>query len=188
MPTTHNRKGKNITCLHFQMFKGFDKAKDIQYVYTPVFSSLCGVKLDSNNKAGYLLSGTVMSVLHTLNTLTFDPLPGFSCFTTTLFHSLNATYCELFIAGVVMAQNRKYVEWWQDFYWSVWPGRILGQLITVTEEEPQLQIPDGLWMQSECYFPIISLVLITFSCVMCSKQNDTNPSRELESTTAWFNK
>uniref|UniRef100_A0A3Q2YE67 Metalloproteinase inhibitor 4 n=1 Tax=Hippocampus comes TaxID=109280 RepID=A0A3Q2YE67_HIPCM len=37
-----------------QMFKGFDKAKDIQYVYTPVFSSLCGVKLDSNNKAGYL--------------------------------------------------------------------------------------------------------------------------------------
>lgn len=41
------------------MFKGFDKAKDIQYVYTPVFSSLCGVKLDSNNKAGYLLSGTV---------------------------------------------------------------------------------------------------------------------------------
>uniref|UniRef100_A0A672FM32 TIMP metallopeptidase inhibitor 4 n=1 Tax=Salarias fasciatus TaxID=181472 RepID=A0A672FM32_SALFA len=26
-----------------QMFKGFDKAKDIQYVYTPVFSSLCGV-------------------------------------------------------------------------------------------------------------------------------------------------
>ena len=39
------------------MFKGFDKAKDIQYVYTPVFSSLCGVKLDYNNKAGYLLSG-----------------------------------------------------------------------------------------------------------------------------------
>uniref|UniRef100_A0A668AAL4 Metalloproteinase inhibitor 4 n=1 Tax=Myripristis murdjan TaxID=586833 RepID=A0A668AAL4_9TELE len=42
-----------------KMFKGFEKAKDIQYVYTPVFSSLCGVKLDSNNKAGYLLSGTV---------------------------------------------------------------------------------------------------------------------------------
>ena len=42
-----------------QMFKGFDKTKDIQYVYTPVFSSLCGVKLDSNNKAGYLISGTV---------------------------------------------------------------------------------------------------------------------------------
>lgn len=39
------------------MFKGFEKAKDIQYVYTPVFSSLCGVKLDYNNKAGYLLSG-----------------------------------------------------------------------------------------------------------------------------------
>lgn len=44
------------------MFKGFDKAKDIQYVYTPVFSSLCGVKLDSNNKAGYLLSGESQSV------------------------------------------------------------------------------------------------------------------------------
>uniref|UniRef100_A0A3B4AJU8 Metalloproteinase inhibitor 4 n=1 Tax=Periophthalmus magnuspinnatus TaxID=409849 RepID=A0A3B4AJU8_9GOBI len=37
------------------------KAKDIQYVYTPVFSSLCGVKLDSNNKAGYLLSGSMWS-------------------------------------------------------------------------------------------------------------------------------
>lgn len=49
-----------------QMFKGFDKAKDIQYVYTPVFSSLCGVKLDSNNKAGYLLSGTT----HKLSVLT----------------------------------------------------------------------------------------------------------------------
>lgn len=49
-------------CLCVQMFKGFDKAKDIQYVYTPVFSSLCGVKLDSNNKAGYLLSGTVRNV------------------------------------------------------------------------------------------------------------------------------
>lgn len=48
-------------CLCGQMFKGFDKAKDIQYVYTPVFSSLCGVKLDSNNKAGYLLSGTACS-------------------------------------------------------------------------------------------------------------------------------
>uniref|UniRef100_A0A3Q3WGW4 Metalloproteinase inhibitor 4 n=1 Tax=Mola mola TaxID=94237 RepID=A0A3Q3WGW4_MOLML len=48
-------------CLCVQMFKGFDKAKDIQYVYTPVFSSLCGVKLDSNNKAGYLLSGSMWS-------------------------------------------------------------------------------------------------------------------------------
>uniref|UniRef100_A0A3P8S447 Metalloproteinase inhibitor 4 n=1 Tax=Amphiprion percula TaxID=161767 RepID=A0A3P8S447_AMPPE len=48
-------------CLYVQMFKGFDKAKDIQYVYTPVFSSLCGVKLDSNNKAGYLLSGSMWS-------------------------------------------------------------------------------------------------------------------------------
>uniref|UniRef100_A0A3B4AJL9 Metalloproteinase inhibitor 4 n=1 Tax=Periophthalmus magnuspinnatus TaxID=409849 RepID=A0A3B4AJL9_9GOBI len=39
------------------------KAKDIQYVYTPVFSSLCGVKLDSNNKAGYLcaLTGSMWS-------------------------------------------------------------------------------------------------------------------------------
>ncbi|MEQ2258248.1 Metalloproteinase inhibitor 4 [Xenotaenia resolanae] len=49
-----------------KMFKGFDRAKDIQYVYTPVFSSLCGVKLDSNNKAGYLLSGTVSSHCYTI--------------------------------------------------------------------------------------------------------------------------
>ncbi|XP_028855082.1 metalloproteinase inhibitor 4-like [Denticeps clupeoides] len=44
-----------------KMFKGFDKVKDIQYVYTPVFSSLCGVKLDSSNKVQYLLSGSMWS-------------------------------------------------------------------------------------------------------------------------------
>uniref|UniRef100_A0A8B9G9A5 Metalloproteinase inhibitor 4 n=1 Tax=Amazona collaria TaxID=241587 RepID=A0A8B9G9A5_9PSIT len=27
---------------HFQMFKGFEKVKDVQYVYTPFDSSLCG--------------------------------------------------------------------------------------------------------------------------------------------------
>lgn len=41
------------------MFKGFDKVKDIKYVYTPLYSSLCGVKLDSNNKIQYLLSGHI---------------------------------------------------------------------------------------------------------------------------------
>ncbi|KAG9353032.1 hypothetical protein JZ751_017608 [Albula glossodonta] len=44
-----------------KMFKGFEKVKDIQYVYTPVFSSLCGVKLDSSNKVQYLLSGSMWS-------------------------------------------------------------------------------------------------------------------------------
>ncbi|XP_020351319.1 metalloproteinase inhibitor 4 [Oncorhynchus kisutch] len=44
-----------------KMLKGFEKVKDIQYVYTPVFSSLCGVKLDSNNKVHYLLSGSMWS-------------------------------------------------------------------------------------------------------------------------------
>lgn len=44
------------------MFKGFDKVKDIKYVYTPLYSSLCGVKLDSNNKIQYLLSGSVLYV------------------------------------------------------------------------------------------------------------------------------
>ncbi|MGH0176047.1 UNVERIFIED_CONTAM: hypothetical protein FKN15_007259 [Acipenser sinensis] len=39
-----------------KMFKGFEKFKDIQYVYTPPYSSLCGVKLEANNKAQYLLS------------------------------------------------------------------------------------------------------------------------------------
>ncbi|KAL4655854.1 metalloproteinase inhibitor 4, partial [Arapaima gigas] len=43
------------------MFKGFEKVKDIQYVYTPVFSSLCGVKLDSSNKVQYLLSGNMLN-------------------------------------------------------------------------------------------------------------------------------
>ncbi|KAL2091545.1 hypothetical protein ACEWY4_013808 [Coilia grayii] len=42
-----------------KMFKGFDKVKDLQYVYTPLYSSLCGVKLDSNNKIQYLLSGHI---------------------------------------------------------------------------------------------------------------------------------
>ncbi|MBN3325361.1 TIMP4 inhibitor, partial [Atractosteus spatula] len=44
-----------------KMFKGFEKVKDIQYVYTPVFSSLCGVKLDASNKVQYLLSGRMGS-------------------------------------------------------------------------------------------------------------------------------
>ncbi|MBN3308716.1 TIMP4 inhibitor, partial [Amia calva] len=43
------------------MFKGFEKVKDIQYVYTPVFSSLCGVRLDSSNKVQYLLSGRMLN-------------------------------------------------------------------------------------------------------------------------------
>lgn len=53
------------------MFKGFDKAKDIQYVYTPVFSSLCGVKLDYNNKAGYLLSGIYLNQKHTKSSFAY---------------------------------------------------------------------------------------------------------------------
>lgn len=39
------------------MFKGFEKAKDIQYVYTPFDSSLCGVKLETNSQKQYLLTG-----------------------------------------------------------------------------------------------------------------------------------
>ncbi|KAG5835833.1 metalloproteinase inhibitor 2-like [Anguilla rostrata] len=41
-----------------KMFKGFEKVKDIQYVYTSVYSS-CGVQLDSSNKVQYLLSGSM---------------------------------------------------------------------------------------------------------------------------------
>lgn len=41
------------------MFKGFEKLKDVQYVFTPFDSSLCGVKLEANNKKQYLLTGTV---------------------------------------------------------------------------------------------------------------------------------
>eukprot|EP00075_Anas_platyrhynchos_P034324 XP_027323577.1 metalloproteinase inhibitor 4 [Anas platyrhynchos] len=40
-----------------KMFKGFEKLKDVQYVYTPFDSSLCGVKLEANNKKQYLLTG-----------------------------------------------------------------------------------------------------------------------------------
>lgn len=116
------------------MFKGFDKAKDIQYVYTPVFSSLCGVKLDSNNKAGYLLSGRV--------------LKRSSC--TSEREAAQHVIAFIYdVCDVVMSLNREYVEWWEDLYWSVRPGRVLGQPITVTKEKSQLQIPDGLWMQSE---------------------------------------
>ncbi|XP_075431063.1 metalloproteinase inhibitor 4 isoform X2 [Ascaphus truei] len=42
-----------------KMFKGFEKIKDIQYVYTPLDSSLCGVKLEANNKKQYLLTGQI---------------------------------------------------------------------------------------------------------------------------------
>ncbi|NWI45888.1 TIMP4 inhibitor, partial [Pycnonotus jocosus] len=44
-----------------QMFKGFEKLKDVQYVYTPFDSSLCGVKLEANNKKQYLLTGQILN-------------------------------------------------------------------------------------------------------------------------------
>ncbi|XP_007500305.1 metalloproteinase inhibitor 4 [Monodelphis domestica] len=43
-----------------KMFKGFDKVKDVQYVYTPFDSSLCGVRLDANKKKQYLLTGQIL--------------------------------------------------------------------------------------------------------------------------------
>uniref|UniRef100_A0ACB8EHT4 Uncharacterized protein n=1 Tax=Sphaerodactylus townsendi TaxID=933632 RepID=A0ACB8EHT4_9SAUR len=43
------------------MFKGFEKLKDVQYVYTPFDSSLCGVKLEANNKKQYLLTGRILN-------------------------------------------------------------------------------------------------------------------------------
>uniref|UniRef100_A0A8C4YGK9 Metalloproteinase inhibitor 4 n=2 Tax=Gopherus TaxID=38771 RepID=A0A8C4YGK9_9SAUR len=44
-----------------KMFKGFEKLNDVQYVYTPFDSSLCGVKLDANNKKQYLLTGQILN-------------------------------------------------------------------------------------------------------------------------------
>ncbi|KAJ8259854.1 hypothetical protein GJAV_G00174240 [Gymnothorax javanicus] len=44
-----------------KMFKGFEKVKDIQYIYTSVFSSLCGIRLNTSNKIHYLLSGNMLS-------------------------------------------------------------------------------------------------------------------------------
>ncbi|XP_040484374.1 metalloproteinase inhibitor 4 isoform X2 [Ursus maritimus] len=40
-----------------KMFKGFEKVKDVQYIYTPFDSSLCGVKLEANSQKQYLLTG-----------------------------------------------------------------------------------------------------------------------------------
>ncbi|XP_043933990.1 metalloproteinase inhibitor 4 [Protopterus annectens] len=42
-----------------KMFKGFEKIKDVQYVYTPLYSSLCGVNLEVNSKKQYLLTGQI---------------------------------------------------------------------------------------------------------------------------------
>ncbi|XP_032183513.1 metalloproteinase inhibitor 4 isoform X3 [Mustela erminea] len=39
-----------------KMFKGFEKLKDVQYIYTPFDSSLCGVKLEANSQKQYLLT------------------------------------------------------------------------------------------------------------------------------------
>ncbi|KAM5231825.1 metalloproteinase inhibitor 4 isoform 2-T2 [Hipposideros larvatus] len=44
-----------------KMFKGFEKVKDVQYVYTPFDSSLCGVKLEANSQKQYLLTGQVLN-------------------------------------------------------------------------------------------------------------------------------
>ncbi|XP_060714131.1 LOW QUALITY PROTEIN: metalloproteinase inhibitor 4-like [Tachysurus vachellii] len=40
-----------------KMFKGFNQVDTIQYIYTSVEESLCGVYLDAKNKVQYLLSG-----------------------------------------------------------------------------------------------------------------------------------
>ncbi|KAM4820965.1 metalloproteinase inhibitor 4 isoform 2-T2 [Thomomys bottae] len=44
-----------------KMFKGFEKVTDVQYIYTPFDSSLCGVKLEANSQKQYLLTGQVLS-------------------------------------------------------------------------------------------------------------------------------
>nr|XP_031542077.1 metalloproteinase inhibitor 4 isoform X2 [Vicugna pacos] len=44
-----------------KMFKGFEKVSDIQYIYTPFDSSLCGVRLEANSQKQYLLTGQVLS-------------------------------------------------------------------------------------------------------------------------------
>lgn len=45
---------------HIKMFKGFGKVKDAQYVYTPVDSSLCGVRLKANSQMQYFMTGDVL--------------------------------------------------------------------------------------------------------------------------------
>uniref|UniRef100_A0A8C9ST40 Metalloproteinase inhibitor 4 n=3 Tax=Scleropages formosus TaxID=113540 RepID=A0A8C9ST40_SCLFO len=44
-----------------KMFKGFEKVRDIQYIYTPFYSSLCGIKLNSKNKVQYLIFANILS-------------------------------------------------------------------------------------------------------------------------------
>ncbi|KAK2502384.1 hypothetical protein MC885_013905 [Smutsia gigantea] len=44
-----------------KMFKGFEKIQDVQYIYTPFDSSLCGVKLEANSQKQYLLTGQVLN-------------------------------------------------------------------------------------------------------------------------------
>ncbi|XP_045688027.1 metalloproteinase inhibitor 4 isoform X2 [Phyllostomus hastatus] len=44
-----------------KMFKGFEKVKDVQYIYTPFDSSLCGVKLEANSQKQYILTGQVLN-------------------------------------------------------------------------------------------------------------------------------
>ncbi|KAM5314304.1 metalloproteinase inhibitor 4 isoform 3-T3 [Glossophaga mutica] len=44
-----------------KMFKGFEKVKDVQYLYTPFDSSLCGVKLEANSQKQYILTGQVLN-------------------------------------------------------------------------------------------------------------------------------
>ncbi|KAB5537067.1 hypothetical protein PHYPO_G00114590 [Pangasianodon hypophthalmus] len=57
---SHNLYGEKLIEYKIKlikMFKGFDKVDTIQYVYTSVQESLCGVKLDAKNRGQYLLSG-----------------------------------------------------------------------------------------------------------------------------------
>ncbi|CAI9612406.1 unnamed protein product [Staurois parvus] len=49
------------------MFKGFDKMKHINSVYTSSQSSMCGIELDFLNQVEYLLSGYLQGNKATIN-------------------------------------------------------------------------------------------------------------------------
>ncbi|XP_017305854.1 metalloproteinase inhibitor 3 [Ictalurus punctatus] len=56
-PSLHGEKVIEYKIKLIKMFKGFDKVDTIQYIYTSIHESLCGIKLDAKNRGQYLLSG-----------------------------------------------------------------------------------------------------------------------------------
>ncbi|XP_075688464.1 metalloproteinase inhibitor 4 [Rhinoderma darwinii] len=109
-----------------KIFKGYEKMRDIHYVYTPSESSVCGVRLDVANKREYLLGGHIYDNRVRINlcglVYTWDSLSAFQ------IKSLSQTYvgyhlgceCKIKMCAVEICENLApnecpWIDWQKNY-------------------------------------------------------------------------